>query len=30
MNAPMTYTQSPDAKAAYDKRWQRIMDCVAL
>jgi len=30
MNAPKTYVQSPEAKAAYDKRWQRIMDCVAL
>ena len=30
MNAPQTYVQSPEAKAAYDARWQRIMDCVAL
>lgn len=27
MNAP---EQTPAAKAAYDARWQRIMDCVAL
>jgi hypothetical protein len=30
MNAPKTYVQTSEAKAAYDKRWQRIMDCVAL
>ena len=30
MNAPQTYVQTPEAKAAYDARWQRIMDCVAL
>ena len=30
MNAPQTYVQSPAAKAAYDARWQRVMDCVAL
>jgi hypothetical protein len=22
--------QSPEAKAAYDARWQRILDCIAL
>ena len=27
MNAP---EQTPAAKAAYDARWQRILDCVAL
>ena len=30
MNAPQTYVQTPEAKAAYDARWQRVMDCVAL
>jgi uroporphyrinogen-III decarboxylase len=30
MNAPQVAMQTPDAKAAYDARWQRIMDCVAL
>ncbi len=30
MNAPQAYTQTPEAKAAYDARWQRVMDCVAL
>ena len=30
MNAPQPYIQTPEAKAAYDARWQRIMDCVAL
>ncbi len=24
------YTQEPEATAAYDARWQRIMDCVSL
>jgi uroporphyrinogen-III decarboxylase len=28
MNAPLP--QTPDAKAAYDARWSRIMDCVNL
>ncbi len=22
--------QTPEAKAAYDARWQRLLDCVAL
>lgn len=30
MTAPQTYVQTPEAKAAYDARWQRIMDCVNL
>ncbi|MGZ8396360.1 MAG: hypothetical protein ACXW3X_07310 [Rhodoplanes sp.] len=30
MNAPQTYPQTPEAKAAYDARWKRVMDCVAL
>jgi len=30
MTAPQTYVQAPAAKAAYDARWQRIMDCVNL
>ena len=30
MTAPQTYVQTPQAKAAYDARWQRIMDCVNL
>ena len=30
MNAPGTAVQAPEAKSAYDVRWQRIMDCVAL
>jgi hypothetical protein len=30
MNAPQTYIQTPEAKTAYDARWQRVMDCVAL
>ena len=30
MNAPQTHAQTPEAKAAYDARWQRIMDCVNL
>jgi len=30
MSAPQTYVQTPEAKAAYDARWQRIMDCVNL
>jgi uroporphyrinogen-III decarboxylase len=30
MNAPETYAQTAEAKAAYDARWQRVMDCVAL
>jgi hypothetical protein len=30
MTAPQTYVQTPAAKAAYDVRWQRIMDCVNL
>jgi hypothetical protein len=30
MNAPPTYVQTPEAKAAYDARWKRVMDCVAL
>jgi len=30
MTAPQTYVQTPAAKAAYDARWQRVMDCVAL
>jgi hypothetical protein len=30
MNAPQTTVQTPEAKAAYDARWQRVMDCVAL
>ena len=30
MTAPQTYVQTPAAKAAYDARWQRIMDCVNL
>ena len=29
MNAPQIYVQAPEAKA-YDTRWQRVMDCVAL
>lgn len=30
MNAAQGAVQTPQAKAAYDARWQRIMDCVAL
>ena len=30
MNAPQNNVQTPEAKAAYDARWQRIMDCVNL
>ena len=30
MNAPQAAVQTPEAKAAHDARWQRIMDCVAL
>jgi len=30
MNTLQTYVQTPDAKTAYDARWQRVMDCVAL
>jgi hypothetical protein len=30
MSAPQSYTQSPQAKAAYDARWQRVIDCVNL
>jgi len=30
MNAPQNDFQTPAAKAAYDARWQRIMDCVNL
>ena len=30
MNAPQTYVQTPEAKVAYDARWRRVMDCVAL
>lgn len=30
MTAPQSYVQAPEAKAAYDARWQRVMDCVAL
>ena len=30
MNASPTYVQTPEAKTAYDARWQRIMDCVNL
>jgi uroporphyrinogen-III decarboxylase len=30
MTAPQSYVQTPEAKAAYDARWQRIMDCVSL
>jgi hypothetical protein len=27
---PQSYVQTPEAKAAHDARWQRVMDCVAL
>ncbi len=30
MTAPQTYFQAPAAKAAYDARWRRVMDCVNL
>ena len=30
MNAPQSTVQTPEAKAAYDARWKRVMDCVAL
>ncbi|HYA07170.1 MAG TPA: uroporphyrinogen decarboxylase family protein [Xanthobacteraceae bacterium] len=30
MNAAESYVQSPAAKAAYDQRWQRVIDCVNL
>ena len=30
MNAPGTYAQTAEAKAVYDARWRRVMDCVAL
>ncbi len=30
MNAPQAVLQTPEAKAAYDARFQRLMDCVAL
>ena len=30
MTAPDATIASPAAKAAYDARWQRVMDCVAL
>lgn len=30
MSAPQGYEQTPDAKLAFDARWKRVMDCVAL
>jgi hypothetical protein len=30
MNAPQTEFQTPEAEAAYNARWQRVMDCVNL
>jgi len=30
VTALQSYVQTPEAKAAYDARWQRVMDCVAL
>ncbi len=30
MNAPRADIQTPEARAAYDARWQRVMDCVNL
>ncbi len=30
MTTPQSQVQTPAAKAAYDARWQRIMDCVNL
>jgi hypothetical protein len=30
VTASQTYVQTPAAKAAYEARWQRIMDCVNL
>jgi Uroporphyrinogen decarboxylase (URO-D) len=30
MTSPLPYPQASTAKAAYDARWQRILDCVAL
>ena len=30
MNDPHIPAQPSEAKAAYDKRWQRVMDCVNL
>ena len=30
MTEPQSYVQTPEAKAAHDARWQRVMDCVAL
>jgi len=27
---PTEYVQTSEAKAAYDARWRRVMDCVAL
>jgi hypothetical protein len=30
MTAPPRTVQTPEAKTAYDARWQRVMDCVAL
>jgi hypothetical protein len=30
MNALQTSVQTPEAKTAYDARWQRVMDCVNL
>jgi len=30
MNAPIVDIQTPEARAAYQARWQRVMDCVNL
>jgi len=30
MTSPHAQVHSPEAKAAYDARWQRVMDCVNL